>query len=100
MLILVTSCIGKIIRFRLKDDQATIIRIGSLPESHICRPYKGVSRNHFTLTNHKNKWVLNDLGSTNGTRVNGRKVQESELKRGDLMHAGIVDLSLQDMAAE
>ena len=59
-------------------------------------PYKGVSRNHFTLTHEKSGWILKDLGSTNGTRVNGRKVEELEIKRGDLIHAGIVELSLQE----
>jgi len=95
MLILVVNCLGKVIRFPLTDDRS-VIRVGSLTESHLCLPYKGVSRNHFTLTHQINSWILKDLGSTNGTRVNGRKVDESEVKPGDLIYAGIVELSLQE----
>jgi transcriptional regulator with PAS, ATPase and Fis domain len=95
MLILVANCLGRIIRFPLTDDRS-VIKVGSLPESHLYLPYKGVSRNHFTLTYHGNTWILKDLGSTNGTRVNGRKVKESEVKSGDLIQAGIVELSLEE----
>ncbi len=96
MLILVANCLGKVIRFPLMDDRI-IIRVGSLQESDLCLPYKGVSRNHFTLNCRKRGWFLKDLGSTNGTRVNGRKVEETELKHGDLIQAGIVELSIQEV---
>jgi transcriptional regulator with PAS, ATPase and Fis domain len=95
MLILVANCLGKIIRFPLEIESSTIT-VGSLPESQLYLPYKGVSRSHFTLTYQKNGWVLKDLGSTNGTRVNGKKVDEAKIKCGDLIQAGIVELSLHE----
>jgi len=55
-----------------------------------------VSRNHFTLTHQNDAWVLTDLGSTNGTRVNGNKIKEIQLNQGDLIQAGIVELSVQE----
>ncbi|MCI0411599.1 sigma 54-interacting transcriptional regulator [bacterium] len=93
MLILIANCLGKIIQFPLAEDRSEI-RVGSLPDNDLCLPYKGVSRNHFSLTQQKSGWVLKDLGSTNGTRLNGKKVNESEIHPGDLIHAGIVELSL------
>jgi len=95
MLILVVNCLGKVIRFPLQEELETI-RVGSLPESQLHLPYKGVSRNHFTLTHQKNIWILKDVGSTNGTRVNGKKVDETEIKQGDLIQAGVVELSLEE----
>ena len=36
------------------------------------------------------RWVLTDLGSTNGTFVNGRRVQQSPLSDGDMLQFGFV----------
>ena len=89
------TCLGKTIRFPLADD-SSMITVGSLPESQLYLPYKGVSRNHFALKYEKSGWYLKDLGSTNGTRVNGRKVDEVEIRCGDLIQAGIVELKIQE----
>lgn len=42
-----------------------------------------VSRNHAVLRPVLNGWVVVDLGSTNGTTVNGVPVSESHLRSGD-----------------
>jgi serine/threonine-protein kinase len=41
------------------------------------------SREHFVLRRHAGRWVLDDLGSRNGTRVNGMKVIRCVLQPGD-----------------
>ena len=43
----------------------------------------GISRHHFTIEYKNGKATMRDLGSTNGTYVNGRKVSQVELKDGD-----------------
>ncbi|MCI0413705.1 sigma 54-interacting transcriptional regulator [bacterium] len=91
MLILIADCFGKIIEFPLTEN-LTEIKAGSLPENQLYLPYKGVSRHHFTLVRKENQWLLKDSGSTNGTRLNGLSVVESEIKAGDLVQAGIVEL--------
>ena len=50
-----------------------------------------VSRVHcrFTLT-HNNQLELEDLGSTNGTLVNGKKVERTALSDGDQLTIGRV----------
>ncbi|HEY6356984.1 MAG TPA: FHA domain-containing protein [Vicinamibacterales bacterium] len=51
-----------------------------------------VSRLHCRLTaDASNQLVVEDLGSQNGTRVNGRKVDRATLKVGDRLTVGRVE---------
>jgi pSer/pThr/pTyr-binding forkhead associated (FHA) protein len=47
-----------------------------------------VSRRHAELRYEDGRWILRDLGSSNGTYVNGRLVTEAEVRRGDVVHLG------------
>lgn len=48
-----------------------------------------VSRRHAELRPQGDAWVIGDLGSTNGTRVNGHRIREVEvLRSGDEIEAG------------
>lgn len=60
-----------------------VITFGRRPESTIQLADPNVSRNHAEVRPHGNGWVLVDLGSTNGTRVNGVRVSSHELTEGD-----------------
>jgi FHA domain/DUF1707 SHOCT-like domain len=42
-----------------------------------------VSRRHAELHVEEGRWMLRDLGSSNGTYVNGRRVMEAEVAAGD-----------------
>ena len=81
--------------FPLKDDIHELTA-GSLPDNHIYLPYRGVSRRHFSLIRKGNHWHLKDHGSTNGTRLNGIKVEENQLQPGDKIQAGVVECRLQN----
>lgn len=49
----------------------------------------GVSRYHSKISFEKGSWVVEDLGSTNGTKVNGVKITEPQiLNEGDLLVMG------------
>ncbi|MFF2848339.1 FHA domain-containing protein [Streptomyces sp. NPDC058001] len=50
------------------------LRIGRDPANGLCLSHETVSRVHAELTRQGGLWVLRDLGSTNGTSVNGRRV--------------------------
>jgi len=50
------------------------LRIGRDPASGLRLSHETVSRVHAELTRQGGMWVLRDLGSTNGTSVNGRRV--------------------------
>jgi FHA domain len=48
-----------------------------------------VSRRHAELRRHGDRWLLRDLGSRNGTRVNGvRLLDEAEVGPGDRVSFG------------
>ncbi|MGO3311028.1 MAG: FhaA domain-containing protein [Brevibacterium aurantiacum] len=48
----------------------------------------GVSRRHFEITVEGDHAVANDLGSTNGTLLRGRKLTSANLSDGDVLMAG------------
>ena len=51
-----------------------------------------ISRHHCVLTYQKDRWHVEDLGSTNGTLVNGQKITRAELLDGDTLTVGRVRL--------
>src|SRR3954471_11141111 len=53
-----------------------------------------VSRRHAELRVEDGRWLLRDLGSSNGTWVNGRRVVEAEVRPGDLLHLGGAEVRL------
>lgn len=53
-----------------------------------------VSRRHAQLTFRDGRWILRDLDSTNGTRVNGCRVRRCELRPGDHMMLGEAELTI------
>jgi hypothetical protein len=53
-----------------------------------------VSRRHAELVLRDGRWILRDLGSSNGTWVNGRQVVEAEVRPGDRVVLGDCRLRL------
>ena len=51
-----------------------------------------VSRLHCQLTATADSLHVKDLGSTNGTFVNGKRVKTAELNEGDLLSVGRLEL--------
>lgn len=87
-------------RARLIDTAAnraydlTSARISLGRESHntITVPDINVSRNHAEITlSPQGMWVITDLGSTNGTYVNGRAIASQPLNEGDHISVGTTD---------
>jgi hypothetical protein len=66
--------------------------IGRLPECDIVLADSNVSRRHAELRRNGDTVVLTDLGSTNGTRVNGAPVRERVLASGDEVSVGSTKL--------
>ena len=59
-----------------------------------------VSRVHCRLTLSKNNdLLLEDLGSTNGTFVNGKKVNKTALADGDKLRVGRVEFVISDQGS-
>jgi DNA-binding SARP family transcriptional activator len=55
-----------------------------------------VSRRHAEVVRSGSDYVVRDLGSTNGTSVNGRSVDETALVHGDIISIGGVELRFLD----
>ena len=53
------------------------------------------SRRHAELRNEDGNWIVTDLGSTNGVKVNGRRVQEAVLQPGDELAFGLARLRFE-----
>jgi hypothetical protein len=65
-----------------------VVTIGRLPDCDIVLRDKGASRRHAQLKRTGAGWTLTDLGSTNGTKLNGATVQSRELEDGDRITIG------------
>lgn len=60
-----------------------ICRIGRSPDNEIVIDHHLVSRNHAAVRGSTGRFLIFDLGSRNGTLVNGRRLQGPELLRND-----------------
>ena len=54
-----------------------------------------VSRRHAELRREGTRWRVVDLGSTNGIKVNRRRVDQAELQHGDRITMGLTDLDFE-----
>jgi pSer/pThr/pTyr-binding forkhead associated (FHA) protein len=63
-------------------------RIGRDPDVELSFDDSAMSREHAILEFSNGAFVLRDLGSTNGTRLNGENVMARELDHGDRIEIG------------
>ncbi len=69
------------------------VTLGRSRQSDVMVDDANVSRAHAEIRPHGRSWVLTDLGSTNGTRLNGRRVSRPEtLEPGDEIELGTATL--------
>lgn len=69
--------------------------IGSARDAPICIKDRTVSKSHARVTLGKDGLEVLDLGSKNGTEVNGQRLERALLKVGDTIRAGKTVLVLQ-----
>ncbi len=78
--------------------QAALLRVGSDPASDLVLSDPTVSRRHVELERTAQGFVLRDLGSRNGTLVDGRQVMQVVLQPGDKLQLGKTKLALKQDA--
>lgn len=71
--------------YRLEGSPITVGRAG---DTDLTVDDPRVSRHHAELTFSGERWALRDLGSTNGTALNGRLVKQAPLHDGDRVSFG------------
>jgi len=62
--------------------------LGRHPDNQACIDDDGISRYHARITVEADKYWVEDLGSSNGTYINGRRVTSCELNNGDTLNLG------------
>jgi pSer/pThr/pTyr-binding forkhead associated (FHA) protein len=83
-----------------------LFRIGRNPGNDLQPDDPSVSGNHATIRlvpieylDDAHEVVIEDLGSTNGTLVNGNPVKQKRLKHGDMLAMGTLRFKLVDEQA-
>ena len=88
---LIVSHKGEIVESRFLE--ASNFTIGSLVDNDLCLASDGVSRTHARITSVGNDAILEDLGSTNGTSVNGQPITRHILQNDDVIE--IADMQIR-----
>lgn len=73
------------------------VLLGRDDDSHIVIDDQKASRSHAHIRPSPQGWVLEDLGSTNGTRVNGFRTTAQILSDGDLVTIGATQFRFEAM---
>lgn len=60
-----------------------VLTVGRRESNDLCLRFNNVSSHHCELSYSNGLWVVRDLGSSNGTKVNGTRMQKRTLKPGD-----------------
>lgn len=93
----VWSLVGMVQQDRISmiDLQPLPFRIGRRPALQLTLPMESVSTEHAEFYEEDGTLRLRDLGSTNGTYHNGRRVAVCRLTNGDTIGCGKTVMKLQ-----
>ena len=78
-----------------KEHELTedLYTIGRTDAQNICLPDSTVSSQHCELTrNDDGSYSVQDLGSSNGTRINGVRIMEQKLVHSDILQVGGIEI--------
>jgi pSer/pThr/pTyr-binding forkhead associated (FHA) protein len=82
-------------RFTFRIAPGAVRTVGRAPTADFIVDAPLVSRLHCRLTAYDDRVELVDLSSTNGTKVNGAIAANADLRDGDRLSVGRVDLTLK-----
>lgn len=74
--------------------------IGSRSDRGVVLALRGVSKRHALLIVEPGRSILEDLGSKNGTFVNGERVERRVVEVGDLLRFGPICLRLEELVED
>jgi transcriptional regulator with GAF, ATPase, and Fis domain len=73
-------------------------RIGKSPDNDLVLADETVSRDHCEIVRDDKGYLLRDLGSTNGTLLDGAEIREGYLRSGVVIRVGRVELKVRPFA--
>lgn len=73
------------------------LTIGRAPDNGLVLGDSRASRHHARIDSRRGSLVLTDLGSTNGSWVNGRRVESIALGQGDRLRIGATELVVESV---
>ena len=76
----------------LKGERTTI---GRVSDNTFEITEASVSSHHCEILLRGSEVVVKDLGSTNGTFINGEKITEAALKSGQILRCGMIEMRLE-----
>jgi len=69
-----------------------VINLGRKKDNHIVIDNEHISRYHAQIRTIRGRYVIMDLNSTVGTSVNGKRIEQTFLKAGDVISLGGVPI--------
>ncbi len=83
--------------FELKERSTTV---GRQTDCDVNLEDPSVSGHHCTIEVNDGAYTVKDSGSTNGTAINGKEIQEQPLQIGDILNVGSVRMRLESDNAQ
>jgi transcriptional regulator with GAF, ATPase, and Fis domain len=83
--------------YLMEGDRLTI---GKASNNDIVLAHQTVSRNHCEIVREGEGYLLRDLGSTNGTLLDGAEVREAFLKPGAVLTVGEIELKIRTFSEQ
>lgn len=80
---------------RAYDLKGAKTTIGRVADNDFQIPEGSVSSHHCELHLQGKDVLVKDLGSTNGTFINGERVEEATLKQGQILRLGMIEMRLE-----
>jgi len=71
------------------------LTLGRGPLNQVAFANPGISRHHAEIVLEDEGWMLRDIGSTNGTHVNGHRITQQLLRVGDTIEIGSVVMKVK-----
>ncbi|MDM8549502.1 FHA domain-containing serine/threonine-protein kinase [Desulfobacterales bacterium HSG2] len=86
--------------FEFTEPDTFLVGRGTEAHFRLSKEDRYVSRKHFMLEVAPPKCYIRDFGSSNGTKVNRKKVSRTELKAGDIIKVGMTEIKVDLNADE
>ncbi len=83
-----------------KIFEGSVVTIGAMDDNDLVFSDETISRYHCKIYQEGNSYVLQDLGSTNGTFINKVRIKEAYLKPGCQLQLGKTKLSFESIDEE